>query len=209
MNVTARKLVFNEMPVYLIQWKGKPCFFVTELSNAIESIGKDDMSVFLRYGGEAVKGLDYDVVQGDEARDLRNYLEDCGVKKRFAHTMLIYISGLLKYFDFRRTVELKDFKNYLIKSKVMLDEPIEVPKEQNIISKSVHEEKISTDNAAYRGYSEFIKHISFMEDFVNTFNKISISSDNSVAFTKSIAKYLEDNGVQPDRFLLEIKKWIV
>jgi hypothetical protein len=237
LNILIRKLIFNEADIHLILWNDKPCFFVSELSKALDSVNKEDISVFLRYGGSAVKGVDYDVVGGAEARDLRSYLENSGIKKRFAHTMIIYFDGLRKYFNYRKTVESKDFINYLNKCKVSLEAetvasvgtaeitapvtaPVPIPPAAPPANTKLSDNKpaaikkreaapnpsLDSNNSSY---SEFLKHISFMEDFVDTFNKLNIPADKSVAFTKSMAKFLEDNGISTRDFLKEIKKWIV
>jgi len=237
-NILIRKLIFNESDIHLILWNDKPCFFVSELSKALDSVNKEDISVFLRYGGSAVKGVDYDVVGGTEARDLRSYLESSGIKKRFAHTMIIYFEGLKKYFNFRKTIESRDFINYMAKCKVSLEEgvvfekaaienkasdaaaaisEVPTPAPQPPAAVSAIEAKPAVNkkkeaavlDKASSNYSEFLKHISFMEEFVDAFNKINITADKSVAFTKGMAKFLEDNGMQTDTFLKEIKKWIV
>jgi hypothetical protein len=293
-NILIRKLIFNEANIHLILWNNKPCFFVSELSNALDSVNKEDISIFLRYGGSAAKGIDFDVVAGAEAKDLRKQLENSGIKKKFAHTMIIYFDGLRKYFNHRKTVESKDFTNYLLKCKVSLDsdsidsvsidetpvaiqenipEPILTPLPQSeviinnkplaskkttankkpvvnnkpevsnkavassksaVSSKHVSNNKSEVkDEAAVNNkpvvsnkpavskknditasasnnsnnYSDFLKHINFMEEFVDTFNKLNITPDKSVAFTKSMAKFLESNGIQINDFLKELKKW--
>lgn len=290
MNILIRKLIFNEADIHLILWNNKPCFFVSELSNALDSVNKEDISVFLRYGGSAAKGIDFDVVAGPEAKDLRKHLEDCRIKKKFAHTMIIYFDGLRKYFNYRKTVESKDFINYLLKCKVSLDsdsiesdiieetatatqetilaptviippkvnskinkksvasnkavainklevsskpevinnpkvnkkpevinkpEHIKMPEvdKKTIISKKTEigkkNDTLTSLHSNSSNNSEFLKHIRFMEEFVDTFNKLNITSDKSVAFTKSMAKFLEGNGIQMSDFLKELKKWIV
>ena len=256
MNILIRKLIFNEADIHLILWNNKPCFFVSELSKALDSVNKEDISVFLRYGGSAAKGIDYDVVAGAEAKDLRKQLEDSCIKKKFAHTMIIYFDGLRKYFNYRKTIESKDFTNYLLKCKISLDSdslineeiasviPIVVTeslappstsaeaavntppvaskktktikkssenKKPVVVNKPITSDKIekASINNNSGNYSDFLKHISFMEEFVDSFNKINISPDKSVAFTKSMAKFFETNGVQISDFLKEMKKWIV
>jgi hypothetical protein len=241
LNILIRKLIFNEADIHLILWNEKPCFFVSELSKSLDSVNKEDISVFLRYGGSAVKGVDYDVVGGAEARDLRSYLENSGIKKRFAHTMIIYFEGLRKYFNYRKTIESKDFINYLTKSKVSLEadtvasvgavdnsvsvtaaappsdskpsdsKPAVSKKREAVpsLSSSSSTSPSPSPDSKSSSYSDFLKHISFMEEFVDTFNKLHIPADKSVAFTKSMAKFLEDNGIQSSDFLKEIKKWIV
>lgn len=284
-------MIFNESDIHLILWNNKPCFFVSELSKALDSVNKEDISVFLRYGGSVAKGIDFDVVAGAEAKDLRKQLEDSGIKKKFAHTMIIYFDGLRKYFNHRKTVESKDFINYLLKCKVSLDtdsidtvsieevtaqvhttipEPIistpspdsevKVKKKTAVSKKSAASNKPIVDNKPVvskkpvvnnkpavsnkpvvsdkpavnnkhaisdkpvisdkneitkslhknsSNYSDFLKHISFMEEFVDTFNKLNITADKSVAFTKSMAKFLESNGIEINDFLKELKKWMV
>jgi hypothetical protein len=299
-NILIRKLIFNEANIHLILWNNKPCFFVSELSKALDSVNKEDISIFLRYGGSAAKGIDFDVVAGAEAKDLRKQLENSGIKKKFAHTMIIYFDGLRKYFNHRKTIESKDFTNYLLKCKVSLDsdsvdsvnieetpvtiqenipEPLVTPSPQSeviinnkplaskkstvnkkpkasnkTVSNNMHAASIKTEVSNDSGvankpavnkkpeinnkstvndkskvnnkptnnkkneitespknnsssYSDFLKHISFMEEFVDTFNKLTITADKSVAFTKSMAKFLESNGIQIDDFLKELKKW--
>jgi hypothetical protein len=299
-NILIRKLIFNEANIHLILWNNKPCFFVSELSNALDSVNKEDISIFLRYGGSAAKGIDFDVVAGAEAKDLRKKLENSGIKKKFAHTMIIYFDGLRKYFNHRKTIESKDFTNYLLKCKVSLDsdsvdsitidetpvtiqenipEPIVVPSPQGEViinnkplaskkttvnkkpkvsnksasnnmpaasnktevssksevankpavnsnsevnNKAAVNDKSKVNNKSTNNkkneitanpsnnssnYSDFLKHISFMEEFVDTFNKLNIPADKSVAFTKSMAKFLESNGIQINDFLKELKKW--
>jgi hypothetical protein len=291
-NILIRKLIFNEADIHLVLWNNKPCFFVSELSKALDSVNKEDISVFLRYGGSAAKGVDFDVVAGAEAKDLRNQLADSGIKRKFAHTMIIYFDGLRKYFNYRRTVESKDFTNYLLKCKVSLDSdsvntvstedipaavpsPIPTPpvtedisnkkaaasKKSAVTKKSAvsnetvvnnkpvvnktpvvsnepvvnktpavannelkvtKEPAVSNKPAAGKkneitaspannsnNYSDFLKHISFMEEFVDTFNKLNIKADKSVAFTQSMAKFFEGNGIQINDFLKELKKWLV
>ena len=224
MNILIRKLIFNEADIHLILWNDKPCFFVSELSKALDSVNKEDISVFLRYGGSAVKGIDYDVVGGAEARDLKSYLENSGVKKRFAHTMIIYFDGLRKYFNYRKTIEANDFINYLSKCKVSLDSDsvasvsvaetvvptnIASPPSDTKPAASKKREAAPSPNTNSSSYSDFLKHISFIEEFVDTFNKLNIPADKSLAFTKNMVKFLEDNGIQANDFLKEIKKWIV
>lgn len=234
MNILIRKLIYNEADIHLISWNNKPCFFVSELSKSLDSVNKEDISVFLRYGGNAVKGIDYDVIGGAEARDLRSYLENSGIKKRFAHTMIIYFDGLRKYFNYRKTVESRNFINYLSKCKINLDDDslaslgvvetavqaVSIASEAakpSMDSNPITEAKpviskkreANPSTAARSSYSDFLKHISFMEEFVDAFNRLSIPADKSVAFTKSMAKFLEDNGMQSSDFLKELKKWIV
>jgi hypothetical protein len=241
-NILIRKLIFNEADIHLILWNNKPCFFVSELSKALDSVNKEDISVFLRYGGNAAKGIDYDVVGGAEARDLRSYLENSGIKKRFAHTMIIYFDGLRKYFNYRKTVESRDFINYLAKSKLSLEDDsvaslgvVETVTPAPVVAAVIPVVTVDAKPAASKkteaapvnikppiskkretapipessSYSDFLKHISFMEEFVDTFNKLNIPADKSVAFTKDMAKFFEDNGIQTSDFLKEIKKWIV
>lgn len=237
MNIVIRKLVFNESDIHVLLWKDRPCFLVSELSKALDSVNKEDIPVFLRYGGNAVKGMDYDVIAGADARDLRSYLENSGIKKRFAHTMLIYFDGLRKYFNYRKTVESKDFITYLAKSKIDLEvdsvapvggvetteqvkaltEPKPVILEKAVEISAPADQKTGKSKRGVAvdvspktdGYSELLKQINFMEEFVDAFNKIKITPDKSVAFTKSMAKFLEENGIQTSKFLQEIKKWIV
>ncbi|MGE5630189.1 MAG: hypothetical protein ACM3TR_03725 [Caulobacteraceae bacterium] len=201
MNIILRKLIYNESEVYLINWKDKPCFMVSEVSKALDGSNKEDIQLFLRNSDEAVKGVDYDVIEGDDAAALRKQLDDSGVKKRFAKTMILYLCGLKKYSEFRRTMQVKDFINYLQNNKVCIDQnsgstPVEPPNDlQNTDTSSI-------------GYSELLKHIEFMEDFVNTINKLNISSDKSIAFMKDMTKFLEDNGLKADKLLAQIKKWV-
>lgn len=247
MNIVIRKLVFNESDIHVLLWKDRPCFLVSELSKALDSVNKEDIPVFLRYGGTAVKGIDFDVIAGGDARDLRSYLESSGIKKRFAHTMLIYFDGLRKYFNYRKTVESKDFVAYLTKSKLDLEadfvapvgkmeslepalKPVPEPKQKKLEKTELQEKATAAAPIApvaeqkpvksrkeivpppkpdTASYSELLKHINFMEEFVDAFNKIKITPEKSVAFTKSMAKFLEDNGMPTSRFLQEIKKWIV
>lgn len=223
MNIVQRKLIYNEIEIHLITWKGNPCFMVSEISQALDGINKEDIALFLRKNSVSVKGTDYDVLQDEDSRRLRSLLEESGVAKRFAKITLIYFSGLRKYFEFRRTIQVKDFKNFLIKSKVSLDETaayqvalpsapanqqdadMQTPK---VLPKNAKKEP-QTDNTGYKGYSEFYKHIAFMEDFVNSINRLNISPDKSAAFTVDMVKFLEDNGLQPQKLLMQIKKWIV
>jgi len=222
-NILIRKLIFNEADIHLILWNDKPCFFVSELSKALDSVNKEDISVFLRYHGSAIKGVDFDVVGGTEARELRNCLENSGIRKRFVHTMIIYFDGLRKYFNHRKTVESKDFINYLTKSKLSLEDDTGAALGIVVTAAPSATAAPAKDKPAMDGkrqaapssdtdkssYSDFLKHISFMEEFVDAFNKLNIPADKSIAFTKSMAKFLEDNGIQTNDFLKEIKKWIV
>lgn len=223
MNIVQRKLIYNETEIHLITWDGKPCFIVSEISKALDGVNKEDISIFLRKNSVSEKGIDYDILQDEASRRLRSLLEESGVVKRFAKVTLIYFGGLRKYFDFRRIIQVKDFKNFLIKSRINIDETltyevslpsttanqqdtdIQIPK----ISPKAAKEELQTDNISYKGYSEFYKHISFMEDFVNSINKLNISPDKSVAFMVDMAKFLEDNGLQPQKLLMQIKKWII
>lgn len=223
MNVVLRKFIYNDSEIYLINWNEKPCFIVSEIINAIDGIGKEDIQLFLRHNNNITKGLDYDIIQGDDARIFRGYLEDSGVKKRFAHTTIIFLSGLYKYSNYRRTRPIKDFCNYLENNKVYLHNDSSL----NVLSSSTSSESINPEiqhaenntteteqdslhkDICYNGYSDFLKHIAFMEDFVNSINKLSISPDKSIAFTKDMTKFLEDNSMQPEKLLIQIKKWIV
>lgn len=222
MNIVQRKLIYNETEIHLIAWRGKPCFIVSEISKALDGASREDISLFLRKNSEAVKGVDYDILKDEDSRKLRSLLEESGVVKRFAKVAIIYFGGLHKYFEYRRIIQVKDFRSFLLKSKVNLDEPsvYEVPlpdttanqqdagiQAPKILQKAA-KEKPQTDNIGYKGYSEFCKHIAFMEDFVNSLNKLNIPSDKSVAFTVDMVKFLEDNGLQPQKLLMQIKKWI-
>lgn len=240
MNILIRKLIFNEADIHIILWNGKPCFFVSELSKALDSVNKEDIPVFLRNGEITVKGIDYDVVNGPEARELKACLENSGIKKRFVQTMIIYFDGLRKYFNYRKTIESKDFISYLEKCKITLEDeksasiginetitpPASVasaaetepkPVKKHAVpsspeNKPKHSKKKDTAHCPdpkNSGYSEFLKHISFMEEFVDTFNKVNIPADKSVVFTKSMVKFLEDNGIDARDFLNELKKWTV
>lgn len=223
MNIVQRKLIYNETDIHLITWNGNPCFIVSEISKALDGVNKEDIPLFLRKNSMSVKGTDYDVLENEDSRRLRSLLEESGVTKRFAKVTLIYFSGLSKYFEFRRIIQVKDFRNYLNKSKVNLEDTaayqVPVPaasvcqQEADIQMPGVSHkaEKTEPQGAviSYNGYSEFYKHIAFMEEFVNSINKLNISPDKSVAFTVDMAKFLEDNGMQPQKLLKQIKKWIV
>jgi hypothetical protein len=211
MGIVLRKLIYNETDIHLITWNGKPCFIVSELSKALDGVNKEDISLFLRHNAESLKGEDYDVLQDADSRRLRSCLEECGVVKRFAKAMVIYYSGLHKYFDFRRTVPVKDFAAYLAKSKVDVYEPAPVPAAAAVTTTAATPAQSTPKETApgYKGYSEFLKHIAFMEEFVKTINSLNISPDKSIAFTVDMTKFLEDNGVQPQKLLTQMKKWIV
>lgn len=225
MGIVLRKLIYNETEIHLINWVGKPCFIVSELSRSLDGVNKEDISLFLRHNNAAVKGVDYDVLQGEESRRLRSCLEECGVVKRFAKAMVIYYSGLRKYFEFRRTVPVKDFSSYLAKNKVDIHEvtALDLPDADTMshkpaapaaaqsaaIQSAPFQQDVKVNNAEYKGYSEFLKHIAFMEEFVSSINNLNISPDKSIAFTVDMTKFLEDNGMQPHKLLAQIKKWIV
>ncbi len=218
MNIVLRKLIYNESEIHLITWNGSPCFIVSEISKALDGVSKDDMSLFLRHNDISVIGIDYDVIKDADSRRLRSYLEESGVVKRFSKAMIVYFAGLRKYFEFRRTIQIKDFSNYLIKNKVNVNESeaysilisnntTDLPDSDSQIPETPT--AVQDNNAGYKGYSEFCRHIAFMEEFVNSINKLNISPDKSVAFTMDMAKFLEDNGMQPHKLLAQIKKWIV
>ena len=219
MNIVQRKLIYNESEIHLITWNGSPCFMVSEINKALDGANKEDMSLYLRHNVISVKGIDYDVIQDAEARVLRSNLEESGVVKRFAKVMIVYFAGLRKYFEFRRTIQIKDFSNYLIKNKVFIAEDETNNKLISSISAPLPDSAsqsvktaptaIPDNNIGYKGYSEFYRHIAFMEEFVSSINKLNISPDKSVAFTMDMAKFLEDNGLQPQKLLAQIKKWIV
>ncbi len=227
MNIVQRKLIYNETDIHLIVWDGKPCFIVSEISKALDGVNREDIALFLRKNSISVKGTDYDVLENEDSRKLRSLLEESGVLKRFAKVTLIYFSGLQKYFDFRRIMQVKDFRNYLSKSKVDLQDTskyhisfsdTEAEQQRQEVqpqttpykaAKEVQKEASISDNTSYKGYSEFYKHITFMEEFVNSINKLNISPDKSVAFTIDMAKFLEDNGIPPQKLLKQIKKWII
>lgn len=222
MNIVLRKLIHNDSDIHLIKWNEKPCFMVSEISNALDGIGRDDIQIFLRHNDEVIKGVDYDVIQGSDARILRDNLKDSGVEKRFVHTMLIYLSGLAKYLNYRRVRQVVDFCNYLQKSKIYLNddvpnnkllsisvtEPIDALN-KNTADDTINSEDDSQPNNSVKIYSDFLKHIALMDDFVTSINNLNIPSDKSIAFTKDMTKFLEDNGLQLEKLLTQIKKWIV
>ncbi len=218
MNIVLRKLIYNESEIHMINWNGNPCFIVSELSKALDGVTKDDIALFLRNNAKSEKGIDYDVIKDADSRRLRSSLEESGVEKRFSKVMVVYFTGLRKYFGFRRTVQVKDFSNYLIKNKVNVEENVlhnifvpETP--ANLHDSPSQPPEVTTaiqDNIAdFKGYSEFYRHIAFMEEFISSINKLNISPDKSIAFTMDMAKFLEDNGMQPQKLLAQIKKWIV
>lgn len=239
MNILIRKLIFNEADIHLILWRDRPCFLVSELSNALDCVYKDDIPVFLRNGSNAIKSMHYDVLAGPDAKELKQNLEDSGIKKKFVQTMVVYFDGLRKYFNFRRTIEIKDFNEYLIKCKISLDEESEfqlnhmaadevapaalttqtvqapqppvVTTAAAVVQKKVPKKKKNTtmpiQASDSSSYSEFLNHISLMEEFVQAFNKINISSEHSVAFTKDMVKYLHSHEIQLKDFLKQLKKW--
>jgi hypothetical protein len=175
---------------------------VSEISKALDGSNKEDIQLFLRNSGEAAKGIDYDVIEGEDANILRRQLDDSGVKKRFSKTMILYLCGLKKYSEFRRTMQVKDFINYLRTNKVDLDHiPGNIPE---IPGKDPQATAVCCN-----GYSQLLKHIEFMEDFVNTINKLNISPDKTIVFMKDMTKFLEDNGLKANKLLEQMKKWIV
>lgn len=219
MSIVLRKLIYNETDIHLVTWNGSPCFMVSELSKALDGVNKEDISLFLRHNAISIKGVDYDVLQDEDSRRFRSHLEESGVVKRFAKAMIIYPGGLSKYFEFRRTVPVKDFSNYLAKNKVDINETtlnnISIP---NTTAKPADSTRQAPKTASaatadketsYKGYSEFFRHIAFMEEFVSTINNLNITPDKSVAFTMDMTKFLEDKGLQPHELLAQIKKWIV
>jgi hypothetical protein len=212
MSILLKIINYNDIELHLISWNNKPCFIVSELSNALTSISKDEIPVFLRYNEIPQKGVDYDVVEGSDSRDLRSALEDCGISKRFAKVMIIYNEGLQKYFAYKRTRQIKDFCSYL-QSKDVFTEINSLNEEPTLLDISsdipINQQSERSDNISFTNYSDFIKHISFMNEFVNSLNKLNISPDKSAEFTMDITKYLEENGAQPTIFLEKIKKWIV
>lgn len=211
MGIVLRKLIYNETDLHLITWNGKPCFIVSELSKTLDGVNKEDISLFLRHNSDSIKGEDYDVLQDADSRRLRSCLEECGIVKRFAKAMVIYYSGLRKYFDFRRTVPVKDFAAYLAKSKVDIHEAAPAAASAAVTVTAAPPVQSAPKETApgYKGYSEFLKHIAFMEEFVSTMNSLNITPDKAIAFTVDMTKFLEDNGVQPHKLLAQMKKWIV
>ena len=218
MNIVLRKLIYNDSEIHLITWNENPCFIVSEISKALDGVNKEDISLFLRHNTVSVKGIDYDIIKDVDSRRLRSCLEESGVEKRFAKVMVVYFSGLRKYFEFRRTVPVKDFSNYLIKNKVNVDEivahkvfiPNTAADLPDMCSQMPEIPAVQqADTVDHIGYSEFYRHIAFMEEFISSINKLNISPDKSVAFTMDMTKFLEDNGLQPHKLLTQIKKWIV
>lgn len=221
MNIVQRKLIYNESDIHMIIWRGSPCFIVSEVAKAFDGVNREDLALFLRHNASVEKGTDYDVIQDEDARRLRSYLDESGVVKRFAKAMIVYFSGLRKYFDYRRIRQVMDFNSYLIKNKVNIYES----KPQNIISPEIAGDlpdsgaegyeavpavhTVPQNDIGYNGYSEFLKHIAFMEEFINTVNKLNISPDKSVSFMVDMTKFLEDQGVQPHMLLIQLKKWVV
>ncbi len=227
MNILIRKLIYNEEDIHLITWQDKPCFFVSELSKALDSINKDAIPVFLRKG-ESQKGTDYDVISGENAKVLKNLLEDSGIKKKFSQTMIIYFEGLRKYLAFRKTMEARDFINYLSKCKISLEadfvssvgaveSPVAIervvppPEQPAPVSVTAPKPQNTPSKAPARSssthYEDLLKHIAFIEEFVAGFNRIQIPPEKAIEFTKHMVKFLEDNGTSPSLFLKELKKW--
>lgn len=222
MGIVLRKLIYNETDIHLITWNGSPCFIVSELSKSLDGVNREDISLFLRHNTAVVKGIDYDVLQDADSRRMRSHLEESGVVKRFAKAMIIYYGGLRKYFEFRRTVPVKDFSSYLMKNKVDINDtttydvpeassevklPVAAGQSQKPLPEAT--QKGTKADTGYSGYSEFLKHIAFMEEFVSSINSLNITPDKSVAFTMDMTRFLEDKGLKPDELLLQIKKWIV
>lgn len=222
MNILIRKLIYNEEDIHLITWQDRPCFFVSELSKAFDSANKDAIPVFLRRS-ESQKGTDYDVINGENAKLLKNLLEDSGVKKKFSQTMIIYFEGLKKYLAYKKTMEARDFINYLSKCKISLEAdfvasvgapevpaaPVEAPAIQTpqpAAKPQSPSPKISAGSAPSH-YDDLLKHIAFIEDFVTGFNKCHIPPEKAIEFTKHMVKFLESNGTSPSLFLRELKKW--
>lgn len=217
-----RKLIFNDSEVHLVAWKGKPCFIVSELSAALDAARKDDIQNFLRGSENAIKGEDYNIIEGADAKAFRNELEACGIVKKFSKTTIIYFQGLNKYFDFRKTMQIKDFKGYLANNKIDIDNPLIFEQEISARAdfKGEREAKLKTVehiaapapelkvNKKTSDYSDLVKHIEFIEDFVQTFNRINIKPEQSMIFAKSMVKFLEDTGVKPEKLINEMKKWI-
>ena len=220
MKILINKLYFNEVELHLIVWDKKPCFMVAELSEALETIGKDEISKFLRKSEALAAGVDYAVVEGASAKELKAKLEECSIQKRFIHTMLIYPEGLNKFVEHKNTRELIEFKEYLERKNVFSDKyhtygdlKQEIIKEDYRPESSIkaeakaHKPASKPKPAKAIGYSELLKHISFMEDFVAAFNGINIPPEKSVAFTKEMVRFFEEAGVDADKFLAQLKKW--
>lgn len=223
MNIVLRKLIYNDSDVYLINWNEKPCFIVSELTKALDGIGRDDIQLFLRHNDEVTKGVDYDVIQGSDARILRDFLKDSGVEKKFVHTMVIYFSGLNKYSDYRRTRQIRDFCSYLQNNKIYLDNSTP----SNMLLSNTTADSIDSDSQyseytlanpqdasihnpiSSKRYSDVLQRIVLMEDFMNSINKMTITPDKSIAFVIDMTKFVEDTGLNLENLLLQLKKWIV
>ena len=218
MNILLRKLMYNDTELHLISWNNKPCFIVSELSATLD-ISKEDIPLFLRKSGKVTKGIEYDLIEGSDAMDLKNSLSDCSIQKRFVHTTLIYMEGLEKYFLYRKTQQNKDFRDYIIANKISLDtlpNEINQPAQEPINKPSHDTAKVNKNcnsapsaNCHNQCFTSISKTLDFVDEFVDSFNKVNITTDKANAFTKSIAKFLESKGLDPEEMLSEIKKWIV
>jgi len=219
MNIIQRKLIYNEAEIYLLTWNDRPCFIVSELAKAFDGLSREDLSLFLRQNASVEKGTDYDVIQGEEARRLRRCLEECGVYKRFSKAMIVYFEGLRKYFEHRRIRQVADFSSYLAKNKVNIYENSiaiigELPESEDAtviapeVSTNTEVQALTDSTDGHMCSSELLKYLSFMEDFIDTINKLRISPEKSVPFMLDITKFLEDQGLQPDKLLAQLKKWM-
>jgi hypothetical protein len=222
MNILIRKLIYNEENLHLITWQDRPCFFVSELSKAFDSGSKDAIPIFLRRS-QSQKGTDYDVINGENAKQLKSLLEDSGIKKKFSQTMIVYFEGLKKYLAYKKTMEARDFISYLSKCKISLDADfvasvgagelpaasVEAPAAQTPqpAAKPQSPSPKIPPRSAPSHYEDLLKHLAFMEDFVTGFNKAHIPQEKAIEFTKHMVKFLEDNGTSPSLFLCELKKW--
>lgn len=209
MSVLENKLSYNGLDLLYLKWNAKNGFLTSEIAKVLSLSNKDDLSNFLRLNMSVVKGTDFDALQENESKELIDLLHKEGIKKRFVKALIVYPSGLLKYFDHRVNQDTRNLETFLIKSGVIPQgkaaskspAALEVQASIKTVSKEQKTAEKSDD------YSKVIESLKFAEDFVNVFNSIRIAPEDYSRFTISMLTFLKEHKLEPDILTKELKKW--
>ncbi|MGL4741377.1 MAG: BRO-N domain-containing protein [Sarcina sp.] len=106
---------FNGYDIYTLIWNGKPCWIALEIAKIL---GYSRPSIAINQcikGEEFKKGIDYDILVGEEAREVIQPICDThiGYRKHISTITIFYKSGLLGFINYAHMPIGKIFREWL------------------------------------------------------------------------------------------------
>lgn len=194
-----KRVTFKGNDLFICEWHGRICFIASQLSEVL-GLKKRSLNEFMRNSKKTDLGKDYDIIGSDDALTFREQITQAGFERWFASSIIIYESGLEKYFKHMKNAsmgqEIKELSQLLTEKGVVLN--FEMPRIHNILETKL------TDAPDYLVAFRF----ELLRDLYSISKDPTLSTSEKEEKTKLIAEFYESTTSKDPVSPTTLKKFV-